>query len=338
MTDSRTAASPVFTDAFGRQITYLRLSVTDRCNLRCHYCMPEGMTFLPKEMLLSYEEMLRLVGILAGNGVEKVRITGGEPFVRREVLGFLTELKNIDGLGKRYVTTNGVVPDKVFAHLPDLALSGVNLSLDSLDRARFARITRRDRLGQVLAFMDRVLDLGIPLKINVVVMSGQNEADLIPLANLTRELPVTVRFIEEMPFNGNQKQAAPVPWHYRRIEEYLGKTFPGLVRQPQLTGSTELLYRIPGHRGEVGIIAGYSRTFCGTCNRLRVNARGEMRTCLYGKKVLDLRRLMRSGAGDAAIAGAIAAAVAGRFADGWSAQQDRDRRQPHNPSMSVIGG
>jgi molybdenum cofactor biosynthesis enzyme MoaA len=192
-------ASPLY-DQHGRPLEYLRLAVTDRCNLRCFYCMPEqGIQYLPKQQLLTYEEMLRLTSVLAGLGVRKVRLTGGEPFVRRDLMAFIERLTAVPGLNDISLTTNGVLTAPHVPALARLGIRSVNLSLDTLDRARFERITRRDELPRVLDTLHALLATDIQVKINAVVMDGQNIEDLIPLAELTRELPVDVRFIEEMP-------------------------------------------------------------------------------------------------------------------------------------------
>ncbi|RTQ46743.1 GTP 3',8-cyclase MoaA [Hymenobacter gummosus] len=328
-------------DAYGRPLQYLRLAVTDRCNLRCFYCMPaEGIQYLPKRELLSYEEMERLVGIMAGLGVRKVRLTGGEPFVRRDLLPFMERLAALPGIEELTLTTNGVL---TAPHVPALARLGVrtvNLSLDTLDRRRFEQITRRDELPRVLDTLYALLGAGIRVKINAVVMDGQNTEDLLPLAELTRELPVDVRFIEEMPFNGGSHAATPatLPWHHRRIREHLEAHFGALSPVLARPGDTATHYHVPGHQGRLGIIAAYSRTFCGSCNRLRLTAEGGVKTCLYDQGVLDLRALLRTGAPDDAIRAALTQAFRHRAANGFEAERQRPLQQLSFESMSTIGG
>jgi len=329
----------VLFDNHGRPLEYVRLAVTDRCNLRCFYCMPaEGIEYLPKNELLSYEEMERTVAILAGLGVRKVRLTGGEPFVRRDLIPFIGRLSEISGIDDISLTTNGVL---TAPHVPELARIGVkavNLSLDTLDRNRFHRITRRDELPKVLDTFYALLAAGIQVKINAVVMDGQNTQDLVPLTELTRELPVEVRFIEEMPFNGGSHAAVELPWNYRRIREHLEQHFPGLTPVPTKPGATATDYTIPGHLGRVGIIAAYSRTFCGTCNRIRITAEGGLKTCLYDQGVLDVRALLRGGASDTEVQEALANAFRYRAANGFEAEQKRPLHQLSFESMSTIGG
>ena len=328
----------VLYDSHGRPLEYLRLAVTDRCNLRCFYCMPEeGIQYVPRQELLTYEEMERLVALLAGLGVRKVRLTGGEPFVRRGLLPFIERLTQINGIDDISLTTNGVLTAPHVPALARLGVRAVNLSLDTLDRARFARITRRDELPQVLATLDALLAAGIQVKINAVVMDGQNTEDLLPLAELTRELPVDVRFIEEMPFNGGS-HAATLPWNHRRIRAHLEEHLGALLPLPTPAGATASEYRLAGHRGTVGIIAAYSRTFCGTCNRIRLTAEGGLKTCLYDQGVLDVRALLRNGSSDAAIVAALTGAFHHRAADGFAAERQRPLHQLSFESMSTIGG
>ena len=334
------APAPLF-DQHGRPLEYLRLAVTDRCNLRCFYCMPEkGITYLPKQELLSYEEMLRLTGLLATLGVRKVRLTGGEPFVRRDLLPFMERLADVPGIDDISLTTNGVLTAPHVPALARLGVRAVNLSLDTLDRARFAGITRRDELPRVLETFYALLAAGIPVKINAVVMDGQNIDDLIPLADLSRALPVDVRFIEEMPFNGGSHAAGPasLPWHHVRIRQHLEAHFGALLPVPGPAGATASEYRVAGHRGKVGIIAAYSRTFCGTCNRLRLTAEGGLKTCLYDQGVLDTRALLRGGAPDADIVAALSQAFRHRAANGFEAEQQRPLHQLSFESMATIGG
>ena len=336
-------AAPAATlhDQHGRPLEYLRLAVTDRCNLRCFYCMPEqGIQYLPKNQLLTYEEMLRLTGLLAGLGVRKVRITGGEPFVRRDLLPFMERLADLPGIDDISLTTNGVLTAPHVPALARLGVRAVNLSLDTLDRQRFYDITRRDELPRVLETYHALLAEGIQVKINAVVMDGRNIDDLLPLAELTREQPVDVRFIEEMPFNGGSHAAGPasLPWHHRRIRQHLEAGLGPLRPLPVPPGATATPYAVAGHRGRIGIIAAYSRTFCGSCNRLRLTAEGGLKTCLYDQGNLDLRALLRGGATDEELTAALTAAYRYRAADGFEAERQRPLHQLSFESMATIGG
>jgi len=326
-------------DNHGRPITYLRLAVTDRCNLRCFYCMPaEGIRYLPKQELLSYEEMLRLVRLMAGMGISKVRITGGEPFVRKDLMYFLKQLKQIQGIEAVNITTNGVLTTPYIPELKALGISSVNLSLDTFNRERFLEITRRDEFEKVKACFEQLMAYQIPTKINAVVMEGKNTEDIIPLAELGREHPVSVRFIEEMPFNGEGSHYPVLVWTHRKILERLQAHYPGLEKVQDAPHATAHSYQVPGFKGDVGIIAAFSRTFCGSCNRIRLTAQGTLKTCLYDDGVLDLRSLLRSGASDESLAQALKAAYMQRAKDGFEAEQKRKFHHPASESMSTIGG
>jgi molybdenum cofactor biosynthesis protein A len=325
-------------DNHGRTINYLRLAVTDRCNLRCHYCMPEhGLQWLSRADLLSYEEMLRLCRVLIGLGINKVRITGGEPFVRKDLMKFLTELSRIEGLQQINLTTNGVVTAPLVPKLKKIGIRSVNLSLDTLDRERFFQITRRDELPNVLQTMEALLQHDIAVKINAVVMDGQNTDDLIPLAKMAQNLPVDVRFIEEMPFNGGDHFNAMPLWDHLRILDTLHTEWPDLEKIPDPPFSTSMNYRVPGHTGTIGIIAAWSRTFCGSCNRIRVTPQGVLKTCLYDHGVLHLRDLMREGLSDPELAEHLIFAFNHRHKNGWEAEEAR-KGIPVEESMATIGG
>jgi len=326
-------------DNHGRRINYLRLAITDRCNLRCFYCMPaDGIAFSHRKELLSYEEMLRLVAILAQLGIDKVRITGGEPFVRRDIMHLLRGIASTPGIKTLTLTTNGTLTTPYIPELKALGVSSVNLSLDSLDPARFAAITRRDEFKNVWNCLEALLHHGIGVKINTVVMAGCNDTDILPLAELTKNLPVDVRFIEEMPFNGTGLSHTHPGWHWKRILEHLQNHFHGLTSVPTDAGATAYEYQVPGHMGRLGIIAAYSRTFCGTCNRLRIGSQGVLKTCLYDNGVFSLRDLMRAGATDEQIALSLLDAVGSRWRDGHEAEKNRFAGLPIQESMTTIGG
>lgn len=335
---SRIPPENILIDNHGRRINYVRLSVTDRCNLRCIYCMPEKMRFLPRKEILSYEEMTRLMQILAGMGINKVRLTGGEPFVRKDMMDFLWELRSISGIEKIHLTSNGVLTGQYVPELKKLDIASINLSLDSLDKERFFKITRRDDFEKVMQCFHKIIDHDIPLKVNAVLMEEHNTDDIIPMTNLTKEYPVDVRFIEEMPFNGTDGGKPKLRWNFKRIYEQLQSEYPGIYKLDDEPASTSMNYGIPGHRGTVGIIAGFSRTFCGSCNRIRITAKGMLQTCLYGEGVLDVKQLLRSDASDEDIATEIRCAVGKRFKDGWEAEKARKKITEISESMSLIGG
>ncbi|MEP2771023.1 MAG: GTP 3',8-cyclase MoaA [Fulvivirga sp.] len=324
-------------DNWGRPINYLRLAVTDRCNLRCFYCMPEeGINYLPKAHLLTYEEMERLVHIFCDLGIDKVRITGGEPLIRRDVIPFLYRIKDTPGLKTINITTNGLLTEKYLSDLKKIGIKSVNLSLDTLDAERFQQITRRNEFDKVYRTLNRLVEEGFDTKINMVVMADKNTQDIVPMAALSIDKPISVRFIEEMPFNGSGESSHPIPWDSNTIISALAKEF-ALKKVEDPKNSTASHYQIDGAQGNLGIIAAYTRTFCGSCNRIRLTAQGELRTCLYANNGLDLRALLRSGKDDEAISTAIIEAVNHRHKDGFEAEKSRANTSDWE-SMSTIGG
>jgi len=329
----------LLTDNHGRKINYLRLAVTDRCNLRCFYCMPEeGLNWLSRSELMSYEEMLQACQLLVKMGIEKIRITGGEPFVRRDLMKFLTALSNIKGLNELTLTTNGVLTAPLVPELKKLGIRSLNLSLDTLDANRFFAITHRDEFGKVMETLDELLKHGIEVKINAVVMDGKNTQDIIPLVEMTKELPVNVRFIEEMPFNGEGHVYNGLKWDYVRILDEIKQQYPQIQKLQDGPYSTSYNYRIPGHKGNVGVIAAYSRTFCGTCNRIRITPDGILKTCLYDEGVMNVKDLMRSGIAENDLQNKLLDAFGNRAKDGWEAERKRNVNDPAHESMATIGG
>jgi molybdenum cofactor biosynthesis protein A len=325
-------------DNHNRPLTYVRLAVTDRCNLRCFYCMPEeGIQYLPKKALLTFEEIERLVKILANLGITKIRLTGGEPFVRNDLMHLIRKIKAIPGIEAIHLTTNGVLTAPYIRDLKETGIASVNLSLDTLDRERFKKITRRDEFHRVMTTLEQLLYHNIPVKINAVVMQEKNTEDILPLIELTKDNPLDVRFIEEMPFNGEGQHYPVLKWTYKHIVGYIKQHHPSLEKIQDPAFSTAYHYRIRGYSGTVGVIAAFSRTFCGTCNRIRVTAQGELKTCLYDHGVLDIKKLLRSGVGDELITTALLHAFRNRPKDGFEAEQKRNH-EPVHESMSTIGG
>lgn len=328
----------MLTDNHGRVINYLRLAVTDRCNLRCFYCMPEeGNNWLAREELLTYDEMLRLCSILVRMGIEKIRITGGEPFVRKDIMPLLTEISQIPGLNQLNITTNGVLTAPFVPELKKIGIRSVNLSLDTLDRNRFIAITHRDEINKVMETLHALLRHGIEVKMNAVVMEGKNIEDIVPLVGLTKELPVSMRFIEEMPFNGGNSHYKDLKWDYIRILQTLQESFPGIRKIIDPAYSTSYNYQIPGHKGDIGIIAAYTRSFCGTCNRIRITPQGTLKTCLYDGGIFNIKNIMRAGCTDEHVKTALLNALSARAKDGHEAEQTRLAGGVHE-SMAMIGG
>jgi len=326
-------------DNHNRKINYVRLAVTDRCNLRCFYCMPEeGINYVKRNELLSYEEMERLIKVLASEGIFKVRITGGEPFLRKGMFEFIESLNHIEGITELHITTNGTLTKGKVQHFRDIGIKSVNLSLDTLNKERFFQITRRDEYVTVMATLYELLDSGIDTKINCVVMQGQNIDDILPLVALTEAHPISVRFIEEMPFNGSGDHPATLFWTSDQTIKYIKDSYPNLGKIPDSPHSTSMNYHIPGYQGTVGFIAAYSRLFCGSCNRIRVTPQGMLKTCLYDSGVFSIKELLRHGASDEELKVAIQSAISHRAKDGFEAERNRGMNNAVSESMATIGG
>ncbi len=321
-------------DGWGRRISYLRLSITDRCNLRCRYCRPEkGVPFIPHQEILRFEELQRLVAIFSSLGISKVRVTGGEPFSRLGCLPFLKKLRQIDGVKNLHITTNGVKTSRFLDELAAIDLNGMNVSLDTMDRKRFWQISRRDYLDAVLQTVHGALARHIPLKINSVVLEDTCDDEIIQLAELARDYPITLRFIERMPFSGTVRSEK---LGNGNLSQRLKKLFPALEESTATLPTTARIFTLPGYKGALGLIQGYSRKFCETCNKVRITPAGMLKTCLYDNGALDLKMLLRSGADDPEISKAVVDCVRNRFKNGHEAERFSSRET--EPSMAMIGG
>ncbi len=322
-------------DPFGRQVTDLRMSVTDRCNLRCTYCMPEeGLRWLPRQELLTYEEQARIAGVcVEWFGIRSLRITGGEPLVRAH-LPRLVELVAPLGVDVA-MTTNGMQLGSMAAPLAAAGLRRINVSLDTLDPETFRRLTRRDGLDQVLAGIDAARAEGLdPVKVNCVVMRDVNDSEVVELAAFGRERGVTVRYIEFMPLDAegrwNRQAVVPSQEVLARIDEVFPlEALDGDADEPATR------YRYRDGAGEVGVISSVSEPFCDRCDRVRVTAEGKFRTCLFALEEFDLREVLRSGGSDAELADLIECAVGTKWAGHHIGRVDFVRPAR---SMSQIGG
>jgi cyclic pyranopterin phosphate synthase len=294
---------PRLADAFHRPITYLRVSVTDRCNLRCVYCMPEaGLPWIPKDEILSYEEIVRIVGAAAKVGVRAIRLTGGEPLIRTDLARLVEMIAAIPGIDDIALSTNGLLLAEQARALRAAGLTRVNVSLDTLRPDRFAAIARRPGLDRVLAGIDAAFAAGLgPVKLNCVVMRGQNDDEIAAFAELTRTRAIAVRFIEVMPVAENVADHAS---EYVRASEILARiaaldaVHP--VDGPPGNGPARY-YAFAGARGTVGVISPLSHDYCDTCNRVRLSADGRLKLCLFGDHFIDLRTPLRDGADDDAL-------------------------------------
>ncbi len=321
-------------DSFGRKINYLRLSVTDRCNMRCRYCMPAGgIGKLRHEDILSYEELFRIARAAVALGIEKIRVTGGEPLVRKGIIPFLARLAAIPGLKQLVLTTNGLMLEEMADGLRAAGVQRLNISLDSLQPETFARITRGGGLTRVMAGIAAAERTGFPIKINMVVMRGVNDAEVVDVASLALHKPYTVRFIEYMPaIREKNWQSLLVPG--REILDRVGEKFPlSQVARKDLAGPARE-YRIHGGAGTVGVITPISGHFCGDCNRIRVTATGMAKGCLFAAEAMDLKPYLSTPDPDA-LRGALRSLVT--FKPGMhelSAEQ-----ADHDPfAMNCVGG
>lgn len=336
LAQDRAIESARLTDAFGRVHTYLRMAITDRCNLRCLYCMPpNGVTWTPPNALLTDDETARLVRLFARLGIQKIRLTGGEPLLRQNLISLVTSLKTIPGIDTLAITTNGMRLASCARRLRNAGLDRLNVSLDSLRPDRFQQIARRDGFAHVMAGIHAALDAGFaPLKINTVVMGGCNEDELPDFVELTRHLPVCVRFIEFMPFPGN-------PWCDARLISYasMRRTIEAeYTLVPAADADTSRVareFKVPGFAGSVGFITSMTEHFCDTCSRLRITADGLFKTCLFRSPELNLRDVLRRGAPDSEIASLLARALylkPVQHAETHELQRSADR------SMVQVGG
>lgn len=328
----------IMIDEYNRDISYLRVSVTDRCNLRCRYCMPkEGLSLAGHDDILRYEEMLRIIGVAVRMGVAKVRITGGEPLIRRGVVDFIARLKALEGLRDISITTNGILLEKFAPGLFAAGVKRINVSLDSLDAEKYARITRGGQLGDVLRGIDAVHRLGFsPIKINVVVIKGVNDDEVLNFAGLTLDKPYQVRFIELMPFGSGKNDRY---LSNEVVMARIGDTYPleAAAGAGAGTDGPARVYRIAGGAGEIGFISPLSHSFCSSCNRLRLTADGCLRACLLMDEEIDLKTPLRSGCSDKDIEELIRGAVR-KKSEQHSAARGEGVLKKCAKQMSSIGG
>ncbi len=293
-------------DHYGRSIDYLRISLTNRCNLRCRYCMPDGVDFLPHSEILRYEEILRLARAAIDLGIHNFKVTGGEPLVRRGAVEFVEQLKQLPGCGQVTLTTNGVLLEKLALPLARAGVDGINVSIDALDPARYAAITGYDVLNKVLRGVQASLAAGIRTKLNCVLLASA-EPEIVPLAELAARWPVDVRFIELMPIGEGSAGGGLPP---QRARALLLERWPDLHPVNERRGNGPAHYEASeGLKGRIGWIDAVSHRFCGQCNRLRLTSTGELKPCLCYDASVDLRALLRAGAPDDALRAAIAQAV-----------------------------
>lgn len=327
-------------DKFGRKINYLRLAVTDRCNLRCQYCMPaEGIQYEAKQNILSYEEIIFLVENLVALGVNKIRLTGGEPFVRKDFILLLQKLDSINGLEEINITTNGTLIYKHFEALKKLEkIKHINLSIDSLQEEKFFEITRRNSFKRVWKTYQELLENGFSVKLNVVVLPSQNTDEFADFINLGKKDKVSVRFIEEMPFNGTGERAVETVWDKHKILEKIKQSFKAIENLESSKTSTSENYKVKGFEGSFGIIPAFTRTICGGCNRIRITAKGDLKLCLFDDGVFNLRDQIRKGISSKELQHLFQKLIDKKPENGFVAEVNRLKNPKVSESMSTIGG
>ena len=325
-------------DSFGRQINYVRLAITDRCNLRCQYCMPaHGIEIVPRQELLTYKEMYRVIRVLTELGVNKIRLTGGEPFVRKGFVEFLEMLSFNDLLEDINITTNGAL---IYKHIETLEklqkVKNINLSIDSLQVDKFNEITRRKAFDEVFKTMEALEKSSMNLKLNVVVQSGINTNEITDFVRLTKDKDIAVRFIEEMPFNGKGQREMQESWNYNKILNEIRSEFDVVEIQSEKS-STSRNFSIENHKGSVGIIPAFTRTICGDCNRIRITSTGTFKNCLFDDGVFDLREFIRNGASNDDLKKVFLSLIKEKPENGFIAEANRTKGDV-SESMSTIGG
>ncbi|KAI1393697.1 molybdenum cofactor biosynthesis prote [Hypoxylon trugodes] len=328
--------SDFLTDTFHRQHDYLRISLTERCNLRCVYCMPEeGVPLSPPRELLTTPEIVMLSSLFVSQGVNKIRLTGGEPTIRRDILPLMQQIGDLrsHGLRELCLTTNGIALHRKLDGMVEAGLTGVNLSLDTLDPWQFQIMTRRKGFEAVMKSIEKVLELnkhgaGIKLKVNAVIMRGINDREIIPFIEMTRDKDIEVRFIEYMPFDGNKWNEGKM-FSYSEMLDRIREKYPNLEKIRDHKNDTSKTYRIPGFIGKIGFITSMTHNFCGTCNRLRITNDGNLKVCLFGNAEVSLRDILRESNGGEPINEEIYETMR---------KIEMDRRQqlsPHSPPLHL---
>ncbi|MBN2373941.1 GTP 3',8-cyclase MoaA [bacterium] len=326
-------------DRFSRKIDYMRISITDRCNLRCRYCMPEnGVRHLPHREILSYEEILRLVRVATGCSVTKIRVTGGEPLTRRGIIYFMRQIKLLPYIDDVTITTNGILLPDYAGDLVNVGVKRVNISLDTLKPEKFRYITRMDLFERVLEGIRSADEAGLsPVKINCVAIKGFNDEEILDFARLTLDHPYHVRFIEFMPLGENDYWRPDKALHAPEIMDIIGRVYPlePVINSKADQNGPARRFRIKGGAGEIGLISPISRHFCDTCNRIRLTPDGRLRNCLFSDQETNIKEALRSGAKDEELARIIRESIQTK-PSGHKLQEDASHKCKR--SMWKIGG
>jgi len=329
----------ILQDTFGREHTYLRISLIERCNLRCSYCMPEeGVQLSPKSHIMTYEEIYEIAKTFVKNGVTKIRLTGGEPLIRKDFPVVLEKLATLPV--ELSITTNAVIIDKFIDVLKTNGVKSINVSLDSLDKDKFKHITRRDQFEKVYNNILLLVKEGFKVKVNAVLIKNFNDNEIIDFIKFTKDLPVSVRFIEFMPFDGNKWDMSKMV-SYKDVMQYVNASFPeeNIERLQDAPNDTSKNYKIKDYKGSFAIIGSVTNPFCDSCNRLRLTANGQLKNCLFSSSESDLLTTLREGKSiEAVIEKAVRAKLKVRGGMDTLEKLQEPKLHSNNRSMTTIGG
>ena len=329
----------ILIDAFGRAHTYLRISLIERCNLRCTYCMPEeGVTLSPKSSLMTYEEIYEIAKTFVEKGVTKIRLTGGEPLIRKDIPIILEKLSSLPV--ELSITTNAVIVDKFIDTLKNNGVKNINVSLDSLDKEKFKQITRRNNFEKVYNNILLLVNQGFKVKLNAVLIKGFNDNEIIDFINFTKDLPISVRFIEFMPFDGNKWDMKKMV-SYKDLMRFVNASFSKnqIERLKDAPNDTSKNFKIKGYKGSFAVISSVTNPFCDSCNRLRLTANGQLKNCLFSSSESDLLTTLRDGNSiEPVIEKAVKAKLKVRGGMDTLQKLQEPKLHSQNRSMTTIGG
>jgi len=336
ITESKCSSNRQIIDQFGRVFTYLRIAVNQDCNLRCIYCMPEkGIRFVKSKNKMSQNEISRILKVSSELGVNKIRFTGGEPLIHPHIISLVEIANKTPGIDSVHITTNAVFLKNMIGNLKKAGLKGINISIDTLDMKKYLLITRRNILNKAIEGLEAAISIGLQsIKINVVVLRGFNDCELKDFAELTKEHPITVRFIELMPFDDNQIWRTGKFMSAYDIKQKLNEYFPNMALT--FGSNTEhTIYNIPNYKGKIAVIPAFSRNLCAQCNRIRITSDGKIRNCLFASNENDILSPIRRGGSDIDLKRILISSMWKKTYNGWEAQ---NLKKETRNSMAQIGG